>query len=297
MDESYCISIRPPTPPEVAQVQCAQFLTPAEKVVTRGKGAGGPASQLCTAELEKLWQARLNMNAPRMRQLPDIVQGVPEALRRTGIAPDDAGLCANAPRIYPAPVPGPRTDHPGQLTCTDIWTAPAPSKFGGFKYAVAFVDMYDKGDNIDFMRTKDQHPDRLERYFIVNDGRHGCVFKGGTVYADNERVLNSSRVRALCDVRGVSLRNSCEYEPWQNGAAESVFRTLPADQRTMHVRGGAGPEYWPFSMSEASYIRYRTRILDNGRTGYEVRRGWQPDLSNLRPMFCLAYVRVPRAFD
>ena len=58
-----------------------------------------------------------------------------------------------------------------------------------------------------------------------NEGKDGHTFRGGVAFCDNEIVLNSSAVRELCLKYGITLRNSCPYEPWQNGACERANAT------------------------------------------------------------------------
>eukprot|EP00965_Chrysotila_dentata_P183263 6051696-Pleurochrysis_carterae.AAC.1 len=47
--------------------------------------------------------------------------------------------------------------------------------------------------------------------------------------------------------------NSCEYEAWQN-PTEHHMRRLQEPMRMMYERGGAGEEYWKYSMTQ--YGRY-----------------------------------------
>ena len=62
--------------------------------------------------------------------------------------------------------------------------------------------------------------------------------RGGTLYTDNEIVLNSKRVFDICTRAGVTVHNSCEYEPWQNGISERGRRSLLDSMRPMHEREG-----------------------------------------------------------
>ena len=329
LEAGYTLSVRPPTAEEIHTISVtfkapisdslpghtlttgeggkkisARCSTPqearVEALVTRGKSAGGPASKLPAKELGDLWGARLNLPAARLRTLPEITADAPAALSRLqpGMIVDEARLGANAPRIHPAPVSRPLTDHPGQRTCTDLIGPLPPSKWGGNRYAANFVDVHTGEYDPAFLRTKDQYPERLKTYYVHNEGRDGCTFAGGTMYSDNEIMLNSKLVYDVSAQYGVTLNNSCEYEPWQNGIPERAFRSLTDSMRTDHERGNAGDEYWPFSMSQAAHISKRTGHAwggDDDRTPFERRTGRAPVLSDIRPMFCLAFVRRPPA--
>ena len=85
-------------------------------------------------------------------------------------------------------------------------------------YALMVVDEHTSTITPYILQTKGQTPAYLRKYFAENEGKDGHTFRGGVAFCDNEVVLNSSAVRELCLKYGITLRNSCPYEPWQNGA-------------------------------------------------------------------------------
>ena len=108
---------------------------------------GGPASKLPAKETGELWAAaRLNLPPGQLRSLPDITADVPGCLAglKPGMIYNVSRLSANAPRIHPAQVERPRTDHTGQLACTDLLGPLPPSKFGGNRYATNLIVKYVK---------------------------------------------------------------------------------------------------------------------------------------------------------
>ena len=305
IDDSYnlCGVMRIP-----AAVEASAMTTITEQppdVVTRGKTSGGPAARLPIKDVCRLWGARLNLPASRLRALPGMVSDAPDLLRKASDSDfiDESRLHANAPRIHPAPVERTSATRPGMVTVLDLNGPHPPSRVAGNRYAAGLLDMCTNEGDVHFMVRKSEFPARLEQYFVRNEGRDGCTFKGGTLYTDNEIVLNSQAVLRVCNRFGVTMRNSCEYEPWQNGVMERFWRTVEDWMRIAHARGfddpAAAAPYWTFSMAQAAEVHARTghswQTHDDGITPRERRTGRTPTGGDVRPMFCLAFVRRPPA--
>ena len=119
----------------------------------------------------------------------------------------------------------------------------------GHRYAVNFVvvEMPKQGDehgkvkqrttwNIDFLQTKDQFPEALEEFLDSAD------YAGWQLATDNEAVLNSAKVKNIVKShRMPPMRNSCEYQPWENGEVERPWRTLASGAREFLLRGFGDP--------------------------------------------------------
>ena len=303
LERGYTLSVRAPTEAEARRL-AREDASPTH-VVTRGKHPGRTTTTLHEHDLQQLWRARLGVSAGRLRALPDVAVGVPDDLRKAKMefTTDDAAMGSSAPRIHPAPVDRPRTDHPGQLTVSDLKGPLPPSRFGGSRYCAQFTDVHLGKTTFKYLRTKDQYDAAVDAYITHWDGRDGFVFKGGTLYIDNEFVLNSAKVQKTLAGHGVSVDNSCEYEPWQNGLCERGWRTLDAHIAEMATRGfddaraEEGKSYWPHCAAQSEQIEERvTHGWEGGDvTPFEKRTGARPDLSAFRPMFCLAFVRRPPA--
>jgi hypothetical protein len=135
------------------------------------------------------------------------------------------------------------------------------------------------------MPTKDKFPDTLEEFLDSND------YSTYQLYTDNEYVLNSAQVKGILRRRKMRpLRNSCEYEPWQN-PAERPWRTLTAASREFLLRGFGDPAshtafdphvYWPYTHQQAADVE--NALHDPTHRGR---------ITHLRTPFCLAYAKTP----
>ena len=298
------MSIRPPTdedltshgyPSTATRSIGAMSVAHLQGSITRGRH--GNPSGMHKADTAALWGARLNVSAERMRKIPDATVGAPVELRKATneMLKDDHHLAANAPRLHPAPVGGMHTDHCGQITSSDIIGPLPPSKHGGFRYAAGFNDHHTDDGDVYFMRNKSEYPDKWQEYITQNEGRDGCKFEGGTFYADNENVINSRKTKNICSDNGITIENSCEYEPWQNGKAERSNRDDLQFTRAALDRGNAGDEYWPECFAQSRWIHKRVPSSRINTSPYERRTGHKPNISATRPLFCLAYARRPPA--
>ena len=267
--------------------------------ITRGRSGGGTA-HLPPDETALLWSMRMpGLSAARLRQLPKVTADAPSKLEKATpeSVTDDATLLANAPRLHPPSAQRKVTTHRGQCTMTDLIGPFTAAKFTGNRYGVPHIDLHTGTTDVDFMPSKDKFPKMLRSYVVRNQGVNGADFRGGTMYCDNEKVLNSAKVEIVLEEFDMHGKNSAEYEPWGN-PAERTMRTLQEPMRIMHERGGAGPEYWQFTMQQAAFIADDSHHAwgrpDDGMTPTQRKTGQPPRVATrFRPMFCKAFVRLP----
>ena len=313
LTEQYDLIVRPATQEELQEASGRlaagprpspapaepEAAVPLPDVITRGRSAGGPASKLAVQDAAQLWAARLpGVSADRLRQLPSLTADAPGQLQRVRpeqIA-DDATLTANAPKLHAPAVARYATSRRGDRTTTDIIGPFPPAKWTGNRYGIVFDDVHQNTVDVSVVPKKDYFPTSLESYLARNQHRHGCDFTGAVLYSDNEIVLNSAKVDCVLGKYSMRHENSCPYEPNQN-PTERRMRALQEPMRIMHERGSAGDEYWEFSMLQAAIIHNRTPHAwgaeDDGKTPQERMTGVPASVASIRPMFCLAYVRIP----
>jgi len=265
----------------------------ASSVITRGK-----TTKRTTADI---WHARLPVSASTMQKLPNMCLDAPILLydvTRDNTA-DDPAIRANAQLLRRPPSTRTRAQAFGEMTSFDIWSPGGKLQTiaNNARMCITFLDEATGFLTPHLMEFKSQSPAMFERYLVENDGRHNNKFVGGVAWTDNERVLNSSAIKASCIKHGLTLKNSCEYEPWQNGAVERGHRTLASIAREFHDRGGAntddGYKFWGYSILQAANV-YNSTADHNGKTPYELKNGKKPSLNMFRPMFCKAIVTKPK---
>ena len=262
---------------------------------------GGPRSQagmreMTTDEVGDLYGKRTALGARALKELPKSTDA-PKRLSELPPLPrnDHDAMRANMPKV-PAKAHGSRRS---KTICFDLESGHPPSAHAGNRIAVNFYIVHDgqrgSGDDderhwhVDFLRTKDEFPDRLQDFLQSGD------YTGYQLYTDNEIVLNSGKVKGIVRRAGLApIKNSCEYEPWQNGAVERSWRTLSTGAREFRQRGfgdgertdGVNPAaYWPYA------IKQRADVHNAMHTKGEPGR-----ISHLRVPFCLAYVKTPQPY-
>ena len=273
----------------------AAVLDTGVKTVPFGGITGGPRSTSGTSgmsanDLGTLYKHRTALGARQIKSLPDTTDA-PEGLSKIPQEPsnDDVAMRANMPKVPTKPRKTPRT----RTICFDLQGPFAASKHAGNRYCVNWCvpDTATQKDRWipDCMPSKDCFPAALEDFLDSGD------YRGYQMYTDNEHVLNSDKVKEILKRRKMPpMRNSCEYEPWQN-PAERPWRTFSAGSREFLLRGfgrahdGDEPcdtsEYWTYSHNQVADVYNATRAL--GTLDKHNR------ITHLRVPFCLAYSRTP----
>ena len=246
-------------------------------------------------ELGKRFKERTALGSRQIKELPAHTNA-PALLGNLPKYPsnDEYSLKANMRKI-PAKAHGSTRD---KVVCFDLQGPFDKSKHAGNRYVLNFYEYDDEGKRVEgseakkrqwhlgFLQTKDQFPDRLEEFLNSGD------WSNHQFYCDNEAVLNSGKVKGLLKRKNCrTMRNSCEYEPWQN-PAERPFQTLSAGSREFlhrgfgEVRDGFNQEaYWPYSHQQVADVHNAS--AQNGGDGR---------ITHLRTPFCLAFARIPPSF-
>ena len=208
-----------------------------------------------------LWSARLNDPAPaRLRVAPNVLDGLPDILRYANAnnTATDARRLANAPAFPARARDGPVALRPGQITQIDLCKMPCTSILGN-NYLCSALDNYTSDFEFYPIRVKSDAPAAVNQWFLDSKVMGVDIDEGGTLYSDNEVVLNSIAMDEMAATHNNTRGNSNEYEPWGNGASESTFRIGVAEMRKMHVRSGVPQEFWDFSAIQAARILGITR--------------------------------------
>jgi hypothetical protein len=259
--------------------------------ITSGPRSTAGIRPMSVPTLGTLYEHRTALSSKRLKALPSTTDA-PARLAALPQAPvnDHHSMRANMPKLYAAPHSVSRR----RTVCFDLQGPFPASKHGNNRYVVDFCIIEEEGSDLhksirrivlDYMPTKDKFPEKLEAFLDTGD------YKDYQFFTDNEYVLNSRRVISLLRSRKMRpLRNSCEYEPWQN-PAERPWRTLSAASREFLLRGFGDPAdhrdfdphtYWPYTHQQAADVE--NAITDPNQQGR---------IAHLRAPFCLAYAKTP----
>ena len=179
----------------------------------------------------------------------------------------------------------------GDKVVSDVW-GPAPVKsLGGKQYYLLFKDLFSHEERIYFLKQKGEVFDHYKRYEawvkVQREGRIAILGsdRGGefTSKGFSEHLENAGTVRHL----------TVHDSPASNGVAECANRTLLDGARAM-LDASKLPDYlWAEAISHHVWIRNRvpTRSVKHDKTPLELATGHKPDLSNVHPWGCKAWVK------
>lgn len=257
--------------------------------ITGGPRNASGTSELSPEELGFLYKRRTALGARRIKDLPDSTNA-PQELKKIPQHPsnDSDALRANMPKMHAKARDTPRR----KVVCFDLQGPFAPSKHGDNRYVAGFYILDEPAAerciHLEFMPAKDKFPEHLENFLNTRS-----IGKDYQLFTDNEIVLNSQNVKKILRSRQMKpLRNSCEYEPWQN-PAERPWRTLTASTREFLLRGFGDVDsdnfdpstYWPYAHQQAADIE---NAINNSESGGRI--------AHFRVPFCLAYVKTPNRY-
>ena len=289
---TYNVRVRMVTPGE----QHANLSLSGPRLYSRGK------KSIMVADHQKaeLWRERMfNVSTPRLRRLPDLTEGAPRALANLTDEPQLSRDVATAPRTTVTryedlDVSTLRGISRG-TACFDLWAAPCESIHSQSKYIAGFVYLATP-DGVPAFHIQ-VYPMRVKANFPVVCERYLCdmrtIAEVRRFYSDNEIVLNSSAVDAVCRKHSIRHDNSCPYEPWQN-PAELIFRHINATARHVHLTRGAGSEYWEFTIPAVVWAHNRTPPSDPKRVSpLHACTGRRPSLAYAKVWGCAAWPAIP----
>ena len=252
---------------------------------------GGPRNTSGTStqspeELGSLYKHRTALGARRLKALPDSTNAPPNLKKIPQLPSNDTdAIRANMPKMHAKA----RDTLRKKVVCFDLQGPFTASKHGGNRYAAGFYILDEPAGerriHLEFMPSKDKFPEHLEMFLNAQN-----INKDYQLFTDNEFVLNSRKVMNIIRARQMKpMRNSCEYEPWQN-PAERPWRTLTASTREFILRGFGDAEsndidpstYWPYAHQQAADVE--NAINDRESKGR---------IAHLRVPFCLAFIKTP----
>jgi transposase InsO family protein len=107
---------------------------------------------------------------------------------------------------------------------------------------------------------------------------------------DRGREYLSDEFKQMCEEKRILRQLTIPYTPQQNGVAERRNRTLLEMVRSMMVQANLSITFWGDALLTAVYILNRVPSKSVSSTPYELWNNKKPDLSNLRPWGCAAFI-------
>jgi hypothetical protein len=244
--------------------------------------------QIAMASSLKTWHERLgHNNIENLRQLPNLVFGME-------ISSSNFESCreCNLQKATRKPVSkdvGTRAETKLDIVHVDVLGPIETESRDGHKYAIGFVDSWSRYVTVYFMKTRDEVPDKIEKYFAE-------VGTPKTLVTDGAREFTSRYMEQMCRRRGVRQEISAPYTPEENGKIERIWGTVVGMSRCILATAGLGKEYWTYALNHAFYIKNRILHSGIGITPFELYNGKKPDLRDLKTFGCLCYVFIEKQF-
>jgi hypothetical protein len=113
---------------------------------------------------------------------------------------------------------------------------------------------------------------------------------------DNGSEYVNQHMSAYLVEQGIKHQQTAPYSPQQNGQAERRNQTVMAMARCALIESGISEDKWPLAVKYAVYTlnRLPTKRID-WKTPYELWTGNKPDVQDLRPFGCKAFVHIDKS--
>ena len=188
--------------------------------------------------------------------------------------------------------PHPPPDKPSPKLHSDTWTAPRPSAFKKFKYAIIFI--HELTDMWFVFGLRDHTSASSLQCFKTIVALTKSHKQAVTIFlCDNGREYVSSAFDAACSAEGIVRQFSTPHRQDQNGRSERAWRTLAEAVVTLLTQSGLPIEFWWLAMEAVVFCRNR---LVSNPSPFERFFGRAPVLPALQPFGCLALHCNPSPF-
>ena len=169
------------------------------------------------------------------------------------------------------------------LVHTDVLGLIHQESYEGFRYAIGFVDSYSRYVVMYPMRTRDEVIEKLE-LFIADVG------SPGTLVSDGAQEYKPRGFNEVCRKNGIRQEYSAPYTPQENGKIERMWGTVTGMTRCMLETAGLPKQLWPYALATYFCVKNRCFHSAHNSTPYEMFFGERPNLSEMQPFGCRAFV-------
>ena len=151
--------------------------------------------------------------------------------------------------------------------------------YQGVRYAIGIIDSYSRCTCHVLMRSHDQAIEKPELFIVDVSSPGTCVSDGAQEYKSR------SVSQELLSTEVLSPSHSQE-----NSKMERVWSTVQGISRCMLVTDGVQNQLWPCALVTFFYVRNRCFHSAHNSTPYEILFGERPNLSEMQPFGCRAFV-------
>ena len=164
-----------------------------------------------------------------------------------------------------------------------------PTMFYRQRYLTVFTDLHTRLRWGYLHRSRAEIPGLLTR-FIADTAPIGKIVR---LHRDNAAENVGQEVQDIAERHSIRLTSICPHTPQQNTTSERPFGTIFRMVRAALAQGLVPKVMWGWAALGAIDVMNRTLVVRDGRTGFEIAFGRKPDVSNLRPLFCRAWMKIP----
>ena len=164
---------------------------------------------------------------------------------------------------------------------------------GGAEYFVTFIDDKSRFVWVYVLKHKGEVFEKFIEWKNMMEKSSGQKIK--VLRTDNGGEYTSKVFENFLKKEGIRHEYTVPKTPEQNGVAERFNRTLVETVRAMLSDSNLPKRFWAEALSTATYIRNRSPTnAVQGKTPYEVLKGYKPNVKHLRVFGCSAYAHIPK---
>jgi transposase InsO family protein len=242
-----------------------------------------------------LWHRRLGhigLSSLRKLILNDMVKGLPLTPEDIDKASHTCDVCMKTKLTrQPFKPSETKTDHPLDLIHTDL-CGPLADSLGKSKYIATFLDDYSGFSTVVLLKQKSDTYDAVVNTINMFETQTGRKVKA--VRSDRGGEYMSNALQDYFKEKGIQHQPTMAYSPQSNGKAERLNRTLQEKARAMMSEANLPESLWGEAVNTANYLKNKSPTANKDKTPWELFFGKKPDLSNLRPFGCEAFVHIPK---
>ncbi|KAJ9703199.1 hypothetical protein PVL29_004828 [Vitis rotundifolia] len=157
---------------------------------------------------------------------------------------------------------------------------------GGKRFYITFIDDYSRYTRVYLLRNKGETRDVFIKYKNEVENQLSKKIKRlrtnrGEEYESNPLIF------FFCEDHGIIHETTPPYSPESNGVAERKNSTLKEMMNAMLVSSRAPLNLWGKAILSAYHIQNRIPYKKNGKTPYELWKGYAPNIAYLKVWGCL----------